>query len=467
MRFALVLISLFSVTCANGQARDAKSAAPLPPQETQAENAAPTSSPASVQQTYSGMPTGTNAAAVWTDNSLIVWGGRRGTWQQSNSSMDSRAYEKPALLTTAWTYDPTTNSATEFSGPGDFEPRLRATSVWTGREMIIWGGARDGGRQQYGQTLSDGVSFHPGTKSWTSLPAPPTEERAGRYGHFAVWTGSEMIIWGGTRMGPSRNQGGNYLPKPAETLLSYSPEQRRWQQVKEPDKGLYARTSLFAVWTGNTLITFAYDSVLDQNRTIQQALELQSYSPRKGKWRKRTRPPAGVRFYPSTDNDANSIWLLGMDAAQPPVLGLYRYDVNADRWHSQPIQLDQGCMVSRSAPIWTDKHVFVASPGVLCTIDRATQKSQAFSSKQIGHEISMWTGSQLLFWGGTFSNTPSGPVYRPRRISTVAGSTVSPYDPTTGNLNLPVYRPKPPPVPSPHNHNNRHKRHAPKAGTPR
>ena len=55
--------------------------------------------------------------------------------------------------------------------------------------MIVWGGWDD---QDF---LNTGGSYNPGTDSWiaTSMTNVPT----GRFQHSAVWTGSEMIVWGG------------------------------------------------------------------------------------------------------------------------------------------------------------------------------------------------------------------------------------------------------------------------------
>ena len=57
--------------------------------------------------------------------------------------------------------------------------------------MIVWGG-RDGGSNSY---LNTGGRYNPGTDSWTATSTNGAP--AGRYWHTAVWTGSEMIVWGG------------------------------------------------------------------------------------------------------------------------------------------------------------------------------------------------------------------------------------------------------------------------------
>src|SRR5438045_7175632 len=68
--------------------------------------------------------------------------------------------------------------------------RPGATSVWTGSEMIVWGG--------YDHNvvgLDTGGQYNPSTDSWT--PTSMTNAPIGRFDHTAVWTGSEMIVWGG------------------------------------------------------------------------------------------------------------------------------------------------------------------------------------------------------------------------------------------------------------------------------
>src|SRR5882724_4055167 len=63
------------------------------------------------------------------------------------------------------------------------------TAVWTGSEMIVWGGAGSSG------VLNTGGRYNPGTDSWTATST--TSAPAAREVHTAVWTGSEMIVWGG------------------------------------------------------------------------------------------------------------------------------------------------------------------------------------------------------------------------------------------------------------------------------
>ena len=67
--------------------------------------------------------------------------------------------------------------------------------------MIVWGGNDDNGR------FNTGGRYNPSTDSWTSTTA--TNAPAGRTLPTAVWTDSEMIVWGGGDfMGTFFNTGG-------------------------------------------------------------------------------------------------------------------------------------------------------------------------------------------------------------------------------------------------------------------
>lgn len=95
------------------------------------------------------------------------------------------------------------------NGSLDNMPDGRAfhVSVWTGTEMIIWGG--------FGGTgcFNDGGRYNPSTDTWIGLPtfnAPPAV-----WDSCAVWTGTEMVVWGGFDNHGDYNysaQGGCYNP---------------------------------------------------------------------------------------------------------------------------------------------------------------------------------------------------------------------------------------------------------------
>ena len=89
-------------------------------------------------------------------------------------------------------YNPVTNSWLAATLSGAPSARQEHTAVWTDSEMIVWGGIGTA-------SFATGGRYNPSTDSWvatttTGAPAP-------RYAHSAVWTGSEMIVWAGFRSG--------------------------------------------------------------------------------------------------------------------------------------------------------------------------------------------------------------------------------------------------------------------------
>lgn len=95
-------------------------------------------------------------------------------------------------ISTALMYSPLTDSWIKMDTSCGFSERSHFTSVWTGSEMIIWGGKYPGYRNF--ESISTGSKFTPITGQWAMLSL--TNAPYAMHGHTAVWTGSEMIVWG-------------------------------------------------------------------------------------------------------------------------------------------------------------------------------------------------------------------------------------------------------------------------------
>ncbi len=129
-------------------------------------------------------------SAVWTGSEMIVWGG--------GSSI--------AFWNTGGRYDPGTDTWVETNQADAPSPRAGATAVWTGNEMVVWGGEAEGGGQFV--NLNTGGRYTPALDAWvpTSTAGAPSE----RARHTAVWTGAEMIVWGGSNPSECWDSGGRY-----------------------------------------------------------------------------------------------------------------------------------------------------------------------------------------------------------------------------------------------------------------
>jgi hypothetical protein len=118
---------------------------------------------------------------------MIVWGG-----EFSNVPYNTGARYNPA--TDSWIGVSMTLPPAERD---DYH-----AAVWTGTEMIVWGGTDIDNID-----TNTGGRYNPATDSWT--PTSTTGAPIGRDTFTAVWTGSEMIVWGGSG-GPETNTGGRY-----------------------------------------------------------------------------------------------------------------------------------------------------------------------------------------------------------------------------------------------------------------
>src|SRR5437764_14060478 len=76
--------------------------------------------------------------------------------------------------------------------------------------MIVWGGL-----DQSFTPTNTGGRYNPSTNTWTATST--TNAPDPRYSHTAVWTGSEMIVWGGNDDGHITNTGGRYSASSGST----------------------------------------------------------------------------------------------------------------------------------------------------------------------------------------------------------------------------------------------------------
>jgi len=135
---------------------------------------------------------------------MIIWGGNDNTGGRYNPATDT------------WTPTSTLNAPRATRTTDVPTARFGHTAVWTGSEMIIWGGNDNtGGR------------YNPATDTWT--PTSTLNAPRGRARHTAVWTGSEMIVRGGAS--PDTNTGGRYDPNTdtwSSTNVTNAPSLSRW-----------------------------------------------------------------------------------------------------------------------------------------------------------------------------------------------------------------------------------------------
>ena len=158
--------------------------------------------------------------AVWTGAEMIVWGGNDNTFSNVNTGAK---------------YNPTTDTWTTITTVNAPDARRDQTAIWTGTEMIIWGGAIS----SFPFYLGSGAKYNPTTDTWTTITTT-----SARTNHKAVWTGNEMIIWGGFDVNTYNR---------TNTGSMYNPTTDAWTVINTTDAPT-ARIEHTAVWTGTEMI---------------------------------------------------------------------------------------------------------------------------------------------------------------------------------------------------------------------
>jgi hypothetical protein len=159
--------------------------------------------------------------AVWTGSEMIVWGGFGAN-----------------LFNTGGRYNPSTNSWIATSTTNAPDARDEDTAIWTGSEMIIWGGTDQNNHPRF----NTGGRYNPSADNWTATSI--TNAPSARMWHTAVWSGSEMIIWGGSGVNAFLNTGGRY-----------NPNTDTWTATSMANAPI-ARALHTAVWSGGEMIVW-------------------------------------------------------------------------------------------------------------------------------------------------------------------------------------------------------------------
>ena len=386
-----------------------------------------------VATSLAGAPSGRSFhTAVWTGSAMIVWGGFEGAdlLAPGNCRDDGAVYtaatdswtatsltgapQGRAAHSAVWTgsemivwggspdgsgysaldsggrYDPETESwVATSSGGGGPAPRADHTAVWTGSEMIVWGGLDS----NFNLTNS-GARYAPATDSW--MATSTTGAPVGRDGHGAVWTGSEMIVWGGGAGDVTvTNSGGLYTPGTdswAATSTTGAPD---------------ARTGHAAVWTGSQMIVW-------------------------GGWNGTAAVSSGSRYTPDTDSwAATSATGVPAPASGPQAVwtgtemivwsgsGGGRYLPATDTWMALSTMGAPAPRYQFTA-LWTGSEMIVWGGGVtlgvvLNTGGRYTPGSDSWAATNTAHapearqgHTSVWTGREMIVWGG--GDTPESGV---------------------------------------------------------
>ena len=204
--------------------------------------------------------------------------------------------------------------------PGPLRGRHAASVVWTGREMVVWGGAwRAGNASIY---LDDGAAYDPVGDRWRSLagsPLGPREEA------FAAWTGKEVLIWGGQ---PGTK--GTYGYDDFVDGALYDPAKNTWRPMAAFPLG--PRWGARAVWSGNVLVVWG-GARADEPEEAPRLADGAAYDPARNEWRKLPASPLSPRLAPLGGAWNGSVLLSwGYGQENNPQLDSAVYDPSTSKW---------------------------------------------------------------------------------------------------------------------------------------
>ncbi|MSP26720.1 MAG: hypothetical protein EXR75_16580, partial [Myxococcales bacterium] len=165
-------------------------------------------------------------SAVWVGDKMLVWGGEG----MGGALGDGAAY------------DPGTDSWTAIASTGAPSPRHSHRALALAGKMLVWGG--------YGASgfANDGAVYDPAGDAWTKVTTKDAPEGRTHFGLFAA--GDTAIVWGGRRDATALGSG-----------AFYDAVKDTWSAM--PLGGPIPRFSYGGVWTGGELLVWGGTDTFD------------------------------------------------------------------------------------------------------------------------------------------------------------------------------------------------------------
>lgn len=225
---------------------------------------------------------------VWSGAELLVVGG-----------CDPDVEDECRETRTAFAFDPGTRSWRSIRrAPVGM---AGSSAVWTGDEAIF---LRTSGEEG----PIDGAAYDPLSNTWRRIARAPLQRA---YGGVRVWTGNEVVVWGGGGRGEERAVRG----------AAYDPDSDAWRPIEPGPIGL---NLVSGAWTGQELLVFG--SLLSgANRAPTPTSVGAAYDPASDSW---------TELAPSalSPQATSAGWLGDRLVAWDYEVHSQEYDPEEDRW---------------------------------------------------------------------------------------------------------------------------------------
>ena len=327
--------------------------------------------------------------SVWTGTEMLVFG------RHSTRAQDGAVLKRADV---GAAYDPTSDTWRRLPSPGTSTSFMGYDSVWTGKEMLVWG-----------QGIHE--AFNPVTNQWRRLPGSPLLSIHDGFG-IVIWTGRDLIGWGGGCCGDAFADG-----------VAYSPTANAWRKIAPSP--LAGSQHPIGAWTGRELVIFVNGFDPDGRPWPARLARAAAYNPATNTWRR-------IAPLPAPRDGANAVWdgrevlvVGGSGAAREgksPAAATagFAYNPASNRWRRLP-PMESGRFGATA--VWSGKQLLiwggsetagsgqpVIPPHGLAYDPKANRWSTLPQAPLLGRldPTAVWTGRALIVWGGQKPATPAG-----------------------------------------------------------
>lgn len=288
------------------------------------------------------------------------------------------------------------------------EARDLHSAVWTGKQMIVWGGRLWNQSTKKYSYLNSGGIYDLGKDDWLFMSN--TQAPAARILNSAVWSGSKMVIWSGI------NQGGVL-----EDGAAFDPATNEWQVISKQNAPV-ARYMHATAWTGTKMIVtggLAADSKPTKSGGI--------YDPATDTWYLIADAPEPCSEQAVLWTGSLMLSFGGYNGETESYCGNYAYDPATNAWSTLPATNVPQARTGSSA-VWTGNRALMwggylktepleplANGGIYDPSDAWKNMETAKSPFARFSQTAVWSGKRMIVWGGhlEITGTDSGGEYDP------------------------------------------------------
>jgi hypothetical protein len=282
-------------------------------------------------------------------------------------------------------YDPKADRWRVIS-PAPIPARCEPAAAWSGREVRVWGRAcrlTPGLSPDQSSYVTAGAAYDPDTDRWRVLPEGPITASSTT---MSVWTGTEWVI-----------------ANPVGPAAALEPASGRWRTLAPVPRPY---TSVVGHWTGREVVVLGNDALEEGPSTVSFRHWAAALDPARNRWRALPQPPHELA--------ANAVWDGRRLIAWDQNLHTVALDPDAGTgWRSLgdvPVTFaDCSPQGARLGDI-----VFAEQCGQGAIFRPSTGKWERVPHPQSLAETPVWTGQEALFWVGRFEGSADGVwLYRP------------------------------------------------------